>query len=141
MPETHALNSADPRSDTIRDRGPRGFQFNHRFLVRTQESTNAHTLELSTDPKRMLCQALRSKRAHGHHITISASMGLCTQAPPKQASSQHQSIHLYGGDYGNDNIRVPTYGSDYGRILLSEDKTMQEEMNIDSIRYFVILIL
>ena len=27
----------------------------------------------------------------------------------------------------------PSYGSDYGRILLPEDKTMQEEMNIDSI--------
>ena len=63
-------------------------------------------------------------------------MGLCTQAP-------HPNIRAftYGGDYGNDNIRVPTYGSDYGRILLPEDKTMQEEMNIDSIRYFVILIL
>ena len=50
-------------------------------------------------------------------------------------------LFTYGGDYGNDNIRVPTYGSDYERLLLSEDKTMQEEMNIDSIRYFVILIL
>ena len=50
-------------------------------------------------------------------------MGFCTQ-------SQHQSLSTYGGDYGNDNIRVPTYGSDYGRVLQLLDKTMQEEMKL-----------
>ena len=81
-----------------------------------------------------LYHALRSKRA-------------CGDSAPKPSSAQASLIPTsepppMGATMGTTTSESPPMGATMEEaILRPQNKTMQEEMNIDSIRYFVILIL